>query len=111
MGYRLDVYDLDDKNVFYGTKLFGYVDEADTFTSEWFFDNFLRGKEYPSDWEHTDVYWGYNAPHTSIMSAVQYAQFIALYLADLAQYGMLDKKLIGEILPTIDGKGKKVEWS
>lgn len=115
MGYRLFVDNPEtNETLFYGTKLYGYVDEEDLESLQYLFENFWKD-DYPNDFTYRDVYLGYCASNETLLDADEFKKFLILYMRDLYKYypseiyGKIDL-CIDELLATIDGKPKRIGW-
>lgn len=83
MGYRLSVSKLNE--VYYGTKLFGYVDDESVLNSF----KFLKDHEYITG----DEFWTYSFDNAIVMLKTDFDQFRNFYALDLeACYGDLVSK-------------------
>lgn len=76
MGYRLTISKLD--MVFYGTKLFGYMDDEKVLKSY----QYLIKKEYLTG----DEFWDYSFDNAIAMLKTDFMEFRELYAQDLRDY-------------------------
>lgn len=86
MGYRLDINiknGNETKNLFYGTKLYGYCDEMLLSSYKYLIEiNKFDGSEY----------FGYGATNEIELNYIEYITFICLYNQDLNNYGKYNEK-------------------
>lgn len=81
MGYRLGVKTIDEndniKDIYYGTKLYGYVDEQDLLSFKYLV--ILNKLD-------EDAYFNYGASHRIFLTYDEFKLFIYLYNEDLKKY-------------------------
>lgn len=76
MGYRLSISKVNE--VYYGTKLFGYVDDENKLKSF----NYLKDNGYIDG----DEVWDYNCANAIVMKKTFFEEFRKLYAQDLKDY-------------------------
>lgn len=90
MGTRMTVYDDEDGIIFYGSKLFGYVDfrELESLRYLWDLDMDDYTHETYVDFEDFgDLFYYPYSPKFGPMSLEDFDKFLALYNKDLIKYG------------------------
>lgn len=108
MGYRPEFKDLQNPDLlFYGTKLYGYVDESKLQSYKYLLS---IGKA-----EEDDL-WDYPFEHEMILTAEQFRKFVDLYEKDFDRYGKFgplsnyhDYSIIQKLKAT--ESDKHIEWS
>lgn len=76
MGYRLCISKVNE--VYYGTKLYGYVDDENKLKSY----NYLKDNEYIDG----DEIWSYSAENPIVMRVCVFKEFRELYAQDLKDF-------------------------
>lgn len=79
MGYRLAVDQVGGTLSYYGTKLYGYVEDETALKSY----KFLRDNGYFDD---DDILFTYGASHDTVMDVCEFRKFAMLYNEDLNEY-------------------------
>lgn len=100
MGYRLNIEDKENNLSFYGTKLYGYVNDERELRSYKYLMELGKVTERQAVFEEWDYPWR----NDIILNSTQFAEFIRLYLIDLCEKGFFKTYRIWE------SDAKTLEW-
>ena len=111
MGYRLEVTQVGGTLSYYGTKLYGYIDDVTVLKSY----KFLRDNGY---FDADDVVFTYGASHDTVMDVCEFRKFAVLYNDDLNKYlevslgkdFFINDETIREILELDDYSRVVISW-
>ena len=108
MGYRLEVTQVGGTLSYYGTKLYGYVEDETALKSY----KFLRDNGY---FDADDVVFTYGASHDTVMDVVDFRVFAELYNEDLNEYCeekdfFINDETIRKILELYDYDRVVISW-